>query len=191
MRTGSELRPRMTLKVDGALCRVVSAEYHGGQGKMGGVMHAKLQDLHTGKERDRRFRAEETVEEVQPDRQSLQFLYSEGAVSTFMNPQTYEQVSIDTARLGKAAAWLTGDTVVPVEFVDGEPLGMVFPEIAEGRVAETAAPYHTPGTDNVWKAAKLDNGVAVMVPPFIDVGETIRVDVETARYVERAKARAR
>jgi elongation factor P len=73
--------------------------------------------------------------------------------------------------------------------VDGEPLGIVFPEIAEARVAETAAPYHTPGTDNVWKAAKLDNGVAVMVPPFIDVGEWIRVDVESGRYVERAKAR--
>lgn len=189
MRTGSELRPRMTLRVDGALCRVLSADYHGGQGKMGGVMHAKLRDLRTGKERERRFRAEEAVEELQPDRQSLQFLYAEGPVSTFMNPATFEQVAIDTARLGKAAAWLTEETVVPVEFVDGEPLGIVFPDVAEGRVAETAAPYHTPGTDNVWKAAKLDNGVAVMVPPFIDVGEWIRVDVETGRYVERAKGR--
>ena len=62
MRTGSELRPRMTLKVDGALCRVLSADYHGGQGRMGGVMHARLRDLHTGKERERRFRAEEAVE---------------------------------------------------------------------------------------------------------------------------------
>ena len=191
MRTGSELRSRMILRVDGALCRVLSADYHGGQGKMGGVMHAKLQDLRTGKERERRFRAEETVEDVQPEKQSLQFLYSEGELSTFMNPQTYEQVAIDTARLGKAAAWLTGETVVPVEFVDGEPLGVVFPEVAEARVAETAAPYHTPGTDNVWKEAKLDNGVKVMVPPFIDVGEVIRVDVDSGRYVERAKAKAR
>jgi len=191
MRTGSELRPRMTLRVDGALVRVISAEYHGGQGKMGGVMHARLRDLRTGKERERRFRAEETVEEVPPDRQSLQFLYTDGAVSTFMNPETYEQVAIDSVRLGKAAAWLTGETVVPVELVDGEPVGIVFPEIAEGRVAETAAPYHTPGTDNVWKEARLHNGVTVMVPPFIDVGEWVRVDVESGRYVERAKARGR
>jgi elongation factor P len=191
MRTGSELRPRMTLRVDGVLVRVISADYHGGQGKMGGVMHAKLRDLRTGKERERRFRAEEAVEEVPPDRQSLQFLYADGGVSTFMNPQTFEQVPIETERLGKAAAWLTEETVVPVELVDGEPVGIVFPEVAEGRVSETAAPYHTPGTDNVWKEAKLDNGVKVMVPPFIDVGEAIRVDVETGRYVERAKARGR
>ena len=191
MRMGSELRPRMTLRVDGALVRVVSAEYHGGQGKMGGVMHAKLRDLRSGKERERRFRAEEGVEEVAPDRQSLQFLYTDGTISTFMNPQTYEQVAIDTVRLGKAAAWLTEETVVPVELVEGEPVGVVFPEIAEGRVAETAAPYHTPGTDNVWKEATLDNGVKVMVPPFIATGETIRVDVETGRYVERAKPKER
>lgn len=189
MRTGSELRPRMILRVDGALFRVLAADYHGGQGKMGGVMHAKLRDLQTGKERERRFRAEEAVEEVQPDRQSLQFLYSEGETSYFMNPETYEQVAIEAARLGKAAAWLTQETVVPVEFVDGEPLGIVFPEIAEGRVAETAAPYHSPGTDNVWKEARLENGVTVMVPPFVDVGEAIRVDIETGRYVERAKAK--
>ncbi|HEX9188123.1 MAG TPA: hypothetical protein VGB87_13680 [Vicinamibacteria bacterium] len=191
MRTGSELRPRMTLRVDGALVRVVSAEYHGGQGKMGGVMHAKLRDLRTGKERERRFRAEEAVEEIAPDRLGLQFLYSEGSLSTFMNPQTFEQVAIDAERLGKAAAWLTEETVVPVEMVDGEPVGIVFPEIAEGRVAATAAPYHTPGTDNVWKEARLKNGVTVMVPPFIDVGEWVRVDVETSRYVERAKGRGR
>lgn len=191
MRVGSELRPRMTLRVDGTLCRVITADYHGGQGKMGGVMHAKLHDLQTGRERERRFRAEEPVEEVQPDRQSLQFLYSEGAVFTFMNPQTFEQFAIDEARLGRAAAWLKEEATVPVEFFEGEPLGIVFPGIGEARVAETAAPYHSPGTDNVWKEASLDNGVTVMVPPFIDVGELVRVDVETGRYVERAKAKGR
>jgi elongation factor P len=187
MRTGSEVRPRMILRVDGALCRVVAADYHGGQGKMGGVMHTKLHDLRTGKERERRFRAEEAIEQVQPDKQSLQFLYTEGQLSYFMNPQTYEQVALDTERLGKAAAWLTQESLVPVEFMDGEALGVDFPGIAEGRVAETVAPYHTPGTDNVWKEARLHNGVSVMVPPFIAVGEWIRVDIEAARYIERAR----
>lgn len=189
MRTGSELRPRMTLRLEGSLYRVVGADYHGGQGKMGGVMHAKLRSLETGKERERSFRADEPVEEVQPERLSLQFLYADGPVSYFMNPETFEQTGIDTERLGKTAAWLTEEMVVPVEMVDGQPTGVVFPDIAEARVAETAAPYHTPGTDNVWKEAKLENGVSVMVPPFIDVGETIRVEVETGKYVERAKAR--
>ncbi len=191
MRTGSELRPRMILRVDGSPCRVVSAEYHGGQGKMGGVMHAKLHDLRSGKERERRFRSEEAVEDLQPDRQSLQFLYTEGGVGVFMNPETYDQIEIPRERLGKAAAWIAEGASVAVEMVDGEPLGVDFPAIAEGRVSETAEPYHTPGTDNVWKEARLENGVSVMVPPFIGTGELIRGDVESGRYVERAKARGR
>ena len=121
----------------------------------------------------------------------MQFLYAEGGVSYFMNPATFEQVAIDDGRLGRAAAWLKEEVTIPVEMFDGEPLGIVFPDIAEGRVRETAAPYHSPGTDNVWKEAMLENGVKVMVPPFIDVDEVIRVDVETGRYVERAKAKGR
>ena len=191
MRAASELRPRMILRVEGALYRVVAADYHGGQGKMGGVTHAKLRNLQTGKEREWRFRAEETVEELQPERQAMQFLYAEGGVSYFMNPATFEQVAIDDERLGRAAGWLKEEVTIPVEMFDGEPLGIVFPDIAEGRVRETAAPYHSPGTDNVWKEATLENGVKVMVPPFIDVDEVIRVDVETGRYVERAKAKGR
>jgi elongation factor P len=181
----------MILKVEGTLYRVIAADYHGGQGKMGGVTHAKLQNLQTGKEREWRFRAEEIVEDLQPERQAMQFLYAEGGLSYFMNPGTFEQVAIDDERLGRAAAWLKEEVTVPVEIFEGEPLGIVFPEIAEARVRETAAPYHSPGTDNVWKEATLENGVKVMVPPFIDVGEVIRVDVETGRYVERAKGRGR
>jgi elongation factor P len=181
----------MAVRVEGSLYRVIAAEYHGGQGKMGGVTHAKLRNLRTGAVREWRFRADEPVEEIQPEKQAMQFLYAEGPVSHFMNPETYEQVAIDTERLGKAAAWLTEETTVPVEFLDGEPLGIAFPDVAEARVAETPEPYHAPGTDNVWKEAKLDNGVTVMVPPFIAPGETIRVEVETGKYVERARAKGR
>jgi elongation factor P len=187
MRPASELRARMAIRVEGKLYRVIAADYHGGQGKMGGVMHAKLRDLETGTARDRSFRADQTVEDLQTDRQSAQFLYTDGEASYFMNPETFEQVAIANERLGKAAAWLREETTVPLELFEGTPLDIVFPEIAEARVEETPPPFHQPGTDNVWKQATLDNGVTVMVPPFIDVGEQIRVEVETGKYVERAK----
>ncbi len=191
MRLGSELRPRMLVRVEGAVCRVVAAEYHGGQGKMGGVMHAKLRDLATGKERERRFRAEEAVEDLQPEKKVMQFLYSEGSFSYFMDPESYEQLAVDNERLGGARVWLRESANVPVELYEGQPLGIDFPEISEARVVETTAPVHSQGTDNVWKPATLDNGVRVMVPPFIGEGETIRVDVESSRYVERARTKPR
>jgi elongation factor P len=179
----------MAIRVEGTLYRVTAADYHGGQGKMGGVMHTRLRDLRSGATRERSFRADQMIEDLQTDRQGTQFLYTDGEVSHFMNPETFEQVAIDNEQLGKAAAWLEADRTVPLELFEGEPLDVVFPEIAEASVAETAPPFHRPGTDNVWKDATLDNGVKVMVPPFIDVGERIRVEVETGKYVERAKGK--
>jgi elongation factor P len=181
----------MAIRVEGTLYRVIAADYHGGQGKMGGVMHARLRDLRTGTVRERSFRADQPVEELQTERQKVQFLYADGEVSHFMNPETFEQVAIENERLGKAAAWLKEEMTVPLELFEGETLDIDFPGVAEARVAETAPPHHTPGTDNVWKDATLDNGVSVLVPPFIDVGEVVRVDVESGRYVERARSRGR
>jgi elongation factor P len=181
----------MVIRVEGGLYRVVSADYRGGQGKMGGVMHTRLRSLTTGTVRERGFRADQTVEDVETERQPVQFLYADGGVSHFMNTETFEQVAVDNERLGKAAAWLREEMVVPLELFEDEPLDIAFPEVVEARVEETAPPVHQQGAENVWKDAILDNGVQVMVPPFIDVGERIRVDVETARYVERARARSR
>jgi len=187
MRIGSEVRPRMTLRSTGRSSGSSPPSTTAAR-QDGRVMHAKLRDLHTGKERERRFRAEEAVEEVPPDRQSLQFLFTDAGVSTFMNPQTYEQVAIDSARLGKAGAWLTEETVVPVELVDGEPVGIVFPEIAEGGWRRTAAPTTRPepttsGSKRGWRTGSRSwsrrSSTSGSGP----------VDVETGRYVERAKAK--
>ena len=89
-------------------------------------------------------------------------------------------------RLGKGVAWLREETVVPLELFDGEPLDIVLPEVAEARVEQTAPPARQQGADNVWKDAVLDNGVKVMVPPFIAAGERIIVDTSESTYVRRA-----
>jgi len=104
-----------------------------------------------------------------------------------MDTETYDQVAIERARLGRPAAYLTESMVVPVEFHGDRPVGVVFPDIVEVRVTATAPPAHGVGTENVWKEATLENGVVIQVPPFIAAGEWIRVDVETDTYVERAK----
>lgn len=187
MRAASELRPGMAIRVEGELYKVLTADYHAGGGKMGGVTHAKLRNIRTGATWERRFRADEAVEEVEPDRQTMQFLYSDAGMSYFMHPESFEQVAIETGRLGPAAPYLTPEMTLPVEFFDGEPLSIVFPDIVVVRVQETAPPIHSQGSDNVWKEAKLENGVEIQVPPFIAPGELIRVEVETGTYIERAK----
>ena len=191
MLSASELRPGMTVRLDGALCRVIDASYHGGQGKMGGVAHAKLQNLRTATFRERRFRADEMVETVEPERQPMQFLYADDTAGYFMHAETFDQVAIDKAVLGRAALFMQEGTVVPVEFFEGEPLSILFPDIVEIRVADTAPPQHTQGMDNVRKEARLENGLTILVPPFIASGEMIRVEVATGKYLERAKSEKR
>lgn len=189
MRSASELRGRMTIRIEGTPYRVIAAEYHGGGGKMGGVTHAKLRNLKTGTLREWRFRADEPVEEVEVERQQMQFLYRDDRQSHFMHPASYEQMDVDNDRLGPVLAYLDENTIVELELLDGEAIGVQFPDVVEVRVAQTAAPSHSQGTDNVWKDARLENGVTLKVPPFIAPGEVIRVLVETSTYVERAKRR--
>ncbi|MFI5181209.1 MAG: hypothetical protein ACHQPI_07450 [Thermoanaerobaculia bacterium] len=131
------------------------------------------------------------MDAVEIEKQTLQFLYGDADTSTFMNPVTFEQTAVENALLGKAAAFLTPEMAVPVEFCEGRPIGATVPEILEVRVAKTAAPVHTQGQDSVWKKAVLENGVTILVPPFIAEGEVVRVKVEDATYVERAKGEKR
>jgi elongation factor P len=108
-----------------------------------------------------------------------------------MHPDTYEQVAVEAAVLGRAAVFLTEEMTVPIEFVEGRPIGLVFPDIVDVRVAETAPAAHTQGGSNVWKDARLENGLVLQVPPFIGPGELIRVEVERGTYVERARSQKR
>jgi elongation factor P len=187
MLTAAELRPGFALRIDGVLYKIIEATYHGGQGKMGGVAHLKLRNLETGTMREWRFRSDQMVEEVTPDRVNLQFLYSDDRAAYFMHPETFEQIEVENARLGRTSRFLREEMVVPVEFVDGQPLGVVFPEIVDVKVADTAPAVHAQGLTNVRKEALLDNGITILVPQFIAPGDWIRVKVEDASYVERAK----
>ena len=191
MLTASQLRAGIAIRVEGVLYKIVEAEYHSGQGKMGGVAHAKLQNVETGTVRERRFRADEVIEEIVPERQNLQFLYRDEDLSYFMHPETFEQIPVESAVLGRAAAFLVDGMTVPIEFVAGRPIGLIFPDIVDVKVAETAPPAHTQGGSNVWKEARLENGLTLQVPPFIAPGELIRVEVARGTYVERAKTTKR
>jgi len=191
MSVASQLRAGTALRLEGETYKVIAADYHGGGGKMGGVTHARLRNLRTGTFREWRFRAEEPIEAVELEKRPMQFLYGDASTSTFMSPETFEQVEVENGLLGRAASFLTPDTTLTIEFCDERPVGATLPDVVEVRVAETTAPAHTHGSDNVWKEARLENGLTLLVPPFIAEGELIRVKVEDATYVERAKGEKR
>jgi elongation factor P len=186
----SQLRSGMVLRYENHIYKVMAADYHSGQGKMGGVTHTRLKNLSTGSLWEHSFRSDAKLEELLVEKQSMEFLYSDTDQCYFMNPETYDQVGISNSTIGTYIRFLQSGTRVNVEFVEGTPVNIVFPEFVEARVAHTTPAVHQQ-QDSTWKEAVLENGIEVMVPQFIKAGDLIRLDVQNLKYLDRARASGR
>lgn len=186
----SQLRPGTVLKIGQDIFKVLESTYHVGQGKMPGSVHTRARHVVTGTLKEFRFRPEERLEDTQLQRQDMEFLYVDADSVTFMNPDTFEQVSIPQEAIGAATKFLQAEMKVPVEFYQGQPVSIVFPAIVEARISTTAQPVHQQ-QDNTLKPATLENGLEIMVPQFIKPGEIVRVEVATEKYVDRVRTAAK
>jgi elongation factor P len=190
MVNASELRAGMVVIIDGEPFRVIEAEFRVGQGKMPGSVHAKLRDVLKGAMKELRFRPEERLEDTVLEKHDMEFLYSDAESATFMDPQTFEQVTIPIETIGPGNVFLKPDMTIPVEFYNGRPVSIILPETVDLKVETTAAPAHQQ-QDSTLKVAILENGMEVMVPQFIAPGEIVRVDVATGKYIERLRKDAK
>jgi elongation factor P len=183
----SDLRAGTVLRIEGEIYKVLEVESKAGAAKMGGVVKTKLSNVKSGRLWEPHFRPQERLEDLELERHMMEFIFAEGESCTFMNPDTYEQIEIPSAVLGLGQKFLQSGMELPVEFFNGEPISVVFPEIADARVLSTAPPSHSQ-QDSAWKEALLENGISIRVPLFIAAGELVRVEVKTGRYIERARA---
>jgi elongation factor P len=186
MISASQLRSGMVVRFEGQVYKVLEAEFKAGGGQAGGAEKTRLQNVSTGRLWDHNFRPDERLEDLELDSRRMEFLYSDGQNYVFMDPRSFEQVEITAATIGPATKFLQPGMELPVEFFDGRPISVVFPDVVEARIVDTAPPVHS-GQDNTWKEAMLDNGEAIQVPLFIAPGEIVRVDVRTSRYLERVR----
>ncbi len=182
----SQLRAGMAVRFEGQMYKVLAAEYHPGQGKMSGAAHTRLRNLSTGTLREINFRAELKLDEVETRKVPMDFLYADAEQCTFMNPETFEQISIPASLVGPPAALLQADMRVAVDFVEEQAVGVLFPDVLEVRIGATAPPSHQQ-VDSVRKPARLESGVEILVPQFIKNGDLIRLDVANMKYMDRAK----
>ena len=185
MLAASEMKTGMVIRMEGQIYRVVEVESRAGTAKLGGVVKAKLSNVRSGRMWEPHLRPQERVEELHVERQLMEFLFRQGDTCTFMNPNTYEQIEVSGEILGPAERFLQPGMQVPVEFFEGLPISAVLPDIMEARVADTA-PATRSQQDSALKEARLDNGLMIRVPLFIAPGESVRVDLRTGHYVERA-----
>jgi elongation factor P len=186
MMSATQLRPGNVIKHDGDLFSVFSVT-HRTPGNLRAFVQAKLRNLRTGAMIEHRFRSQDPVEQAVLDETEMQFLYRDGDAFHFMNTETYDQIQLQADVLGESASYLLPEGMIKVEFYEGKPVGIELPATVDLTVVETEPGLKSATASNVTKPAKLETGLVVQVPPFINEGEKIRVDTTEGKYLERAK----
>ncbi len=180
-----EIKPGNILEYEGGLWRVVKTA-HTQPGKGGAYMQVELKNLIDGRKNNIRFRSAESVEKVRLEQKDFQFLYADGDALTFMDKDTFDQVTLDRDILGDAAAFLNDGMDVVMETYEDKPISVQLPNQIDAMIVEADAVVKGQTASSSYKPAILDNGVRVMVPPFIGAGTRIVVDVYSREYVRKA-----
>ena len=186
MIAATQLRPGNVIKHAGELFSVFSV-VHRTPGNLRAFVQAKLRNLRTGAIIEHRFRSEDRIEQAILDDSEMQFLYRDGEDFHFMNTESYEQIHLHRDVLGASADYLLPEGMIKVEFYEGKPVGIELPATVDMTVVETEPGLKSATVSNVTKPAKMETGLVVQVPAFINAGEKIRIDTAEGKYLERAK----
>jgi elongation factor P len=182
---GNEIRPGNVIEHKGSLWIAVRAQAVK-PGKGPAYAQVELKNAIDGTKLNERFRASETVERVRLEQKDYQYLYAEGDMLTFMDVQTYDQIQIPRDFLEERAAFLQDGMTVTVESHEGRPIGISLPDQVTLEVVEADPVVKGQTAASSYKPAKLDNGVRILVPPFIEAGTRVVVDTNELTYVRRA-----
>ena len=185
MLSATQLRPGMVIKFEKELYSVFSM-VHRTPGNLRGFVQVRMRSLRTGSMNDHRFSSEDKVERAILDEQEMEYLYDDGESYFFMNTETFEQMHLTKNLLGDAVNYLIPNLKVAVEFYEGKPMSVELPASVEMTVMETEPGLKGATVSNVTKPAKMETGLVVQVPPFINQGERIRVNTSEGAYLERA-----
>ena len=183
---GNEIRPGNVIEHKGALWIAVKTQAVK-PGKGPAYAQVELKNAIDGTKLNERFRSSETVERVRLEQKDYQYLYPEGDMLTFMDVDTYDQIQIPKELLGERAAFLQDGMTVTVESHEGRSIGVALPDQVTLEVVEAEPVVKGQTAASSYKPAKLENGVRILVPPFVGVGERVVVDTDELTYVRRAE----
>ena len=185
MIAATQLRPGMIVKFNNELHSVFSM-VHRTPGNLRGFVQAKMRNIRSGSMMEHRFSSEDKVERIALEEHEMEFLYDDGEFYHFMNTENFEQIQLTVENLGDNTQYLIPQLKVTVEFYEGRPITVELPPSVEMTVQETEPGLKGATVSNVTKPAKVDTGLVVQVPPFINEGERIRVSTVDGSYLERA-----
>jgi elongation factor P len=183
--SGVDIRPGNILEHEGGIWKVAKTQ-HTQPGKGGAYMQVEMKNLIDGRKTNLRYRSADTVEKVYLETKDFQYLYADGDSLVFMDTDTFDQINLDADLIGEAAAFLQDGMTVMLEMYDERPISVQLPEQVEAEIVQADAVVKGQTASSSYKPAILDNGVRVMVPPHIESGTRIIVDVYERTYVSKA-----
>ncbi len=184
---GNTIKPGMVLQHNGGLWVVTKAS-HVKPGKGGAFANVEAKNLETGNKLNERFRSEDKVERVTLEQKDFSYLYEQGDALVFMDDVTYEQIELQKDWVGEdSIPYLQDGMKVVIEMHEDRPIGLSLPEQVTLTVAETEPTVKGQTASSSYKPAIADNGVRIMIPPYMGPGERIIVDTSTGEYVRRAE----
>jgi len=180
----TRLKKGMLIKRENDLFRVLDLQ-HFTPGNKRGFIQAKMRNIRSGALGDHKFRSEDDVERATLDEREMQYMYRDGDSFHFMDTSTYEQLHIDAEVLGDAANYIIPDATILVEFYGTEPVGIELPQTVDLRVEDTVPGIKGATASAQVKPATVETGLVVQVPPFVNIGDMIRVNTETGEYLRK------
>ncbi|HUI19724.1 MAG TPA: elongation factor P [Methylocella sp.] len=156
-------------------------------GKGGAFNQVELKNLIDGRKLNERFRADETVESIDLELKDFSYLYAQGDVLVFMDLESYEQIELASDWVGERAAFLQEGMKVTLQMHDGRPISIRFPPHVTLKIIEADPVVRGQSAAASYKPAVLENGLRILVPPFIESGESIVVDTSEVSYMRRAE----
>ena len=184
---GNEIKPGMVIQHKDSLWVAVKTNAVK-PGKGGAFNQVEMKNLLDGRKDNERFRANETVERVRLEQKDFQYLYQEGDMLVFMDMESYEQLELQTEFVGDRSSFLQDGMTVTVELYEEKPIGIRLPDQVTLKIAEADPVVKGQTVSSSYKPAMMENGVKVMVPPFIEAGESIVVDTNLIEYIRRAES---
>jgi elongation factor P len=181
----TRMKKGMLIKVGEDLFRVLELQ-HVTPGNLRGFVRVKFRNIRTGTLSDQKLRSEDSVERATLDERAMQYLYRDGDSFHFMDTDSYEQLHISEEALGDAVNYIIPDSVISVEFYGSEPVGIELPVTVDLKVEDTAPGIKGATASAQVKPARLETGLVVQVPPFVNTGDKVRVSTETGEYLSRA-----
>ena len=181
----TKMRKGTLVKIGNDLFRVLELQ-HVTPGNLRGFVRVKFRNIRSGSLSDQKLRSEDLVERARLDERQMQYMYNDGTDYYFMDTSSYEQIHISAEALGESVNYLIAEMLIDVEFYGTEPVGIELPQTVDLVVEDTPPAIKGATANAQLKPAKLETGLVVQVPPFINVGDKIRVNTESGEYQARA-----